>query len=344
METVRLSDINLSDNIGNQISAMFVIQSVDIRPQKNGGEYAAIVMRDKSVTEDAKIFGVSGQVKAILQPGKVYAATIEIKEWSGGKNGISCVIKEIGQVDVQVEAFADWHSYANEAQNTIIKLLTGIENPTYNSIVKTLLSQYWSAFVTYPAGRKQHHTELGSLVVHTAEVATTALKLGKYYNEVYAETPSFINIDLLLAGALLHDIGKLHEYVLDSASGNSEVSVDGVLKAHIVDGIIMVNDTVTQLGLSKQLEEVKLLTHLIASHHGRLEWGSPVSPATPEAQILHICDMLSAQLWKSNRGLKQLQGGKYSSSWSGDGSISIYKEIGKGIKSVNTANNTDIQI
>lgn len=138
-------------------------------------------------------------------------------------------------------------------------------------------------FAIAPAARSMHHACIGGLLEHTLSMAAIARYLSGHYPHVDA--------DLLVCGALLHDVGKAHEYALEQGFARSE---DGLLVGHIVRGIILIEQAAAGLGLPEA--ELRRLIHLIASHHGTQEWGSPVVPRTLEAVLLHQVDLLDSRI------------------------------------------------
>ena len=135
-----------------------------------------------------------------------------------------------------------------------------------------------------PASLAGHHAELGGLLRHTCEVASIAKQISRVCRA---------NWDLVLAGALLHDIGKLESYTWDGAF---EYTDCGSLMGHVVLGALMLERRVAPVVPAPCTErELMLLQHLILSHHGKLEFGAPVQPMTLEAEVLHYADNASAK-------------------------------------------------
>jgi 3'-5' exoribonuclease len=135
-----------------------------------------------------------------------------------------------------------------------------------------------------PASLAGHHAELGGLLKHTCEVATIGRQMSRVCHA---------NWDLVLAGALLHDIGKLESYRWDGAF---EYTDCGSLMGHVVLGALMLERRIAPI-LPRPCtdQELMLLQHLILSHHGKLEFGAPVQPMTLEAEVLHYADNASAK-------------------------------------------------
>lgn len=141
-------------------------------------------------------------------------------------------------------------------------------------------------FIVAPAAKGIHHAYLGGLFEHSIGVAELAWSL-------YLQQPDNTNKDILITAALLHDLGKIEAYKWDGCV--IEESDKGKLLGHISLGLMMLTDYAGFPNTNLSEEQFMLLSHLIASHHGRLELGSPVEPKTKEAIILHHADMLSFQ-------------------------------------------------
>lgn len=157
-------------------------------------------------------------------------------------------------------------------------------------------------FTNAPAAKGIHHAYLGGLFEHSIEVANLVIAL---------DPGGKRNMNLLITAALLHDLGKIQAYNWDGCV--IEESDTGKLLGHIVLGLGILTDYAGFEGTISR-EKYFLLSHLIASHHGRLEWGSPVEPKTKEAIILHHADMLSFQGNVIDKAVAEAAGGD---AWTG---------------------------
>jgi 3'-5' exoribonuclease len=155
----------------------------------------------------------------------------------------------------------------------------------WHSLVATLLlnDEFLPRFANSPAARGMHHAYIGGLLEHTLSMAAIATTLAQHYPHV--------NKDLLISGTLLHDMGKAIEYTMEESF---EYSEDGRLVGHIVRAIVMVEKAAAELDFPEN--DLRHLIHLIASHHGTREWGSPVVPKTIEAILLHQLDLLDSRV------------------------------------------------
>jgi 3'-5' exoribonuclease len=140
-----------------------------------------------------------------------------------------------------------------------------------------------------PAAKGNHHAYVAGLVEHTLSMCRVASLLAEHYASYY---PGLLDGDLLIAGAILHDIGKVWELSCGLSTDYTDV---GRLVGHVVMGAELVTRLTASLGIT-DAELVLRLKHLVLSHHGELQYGAPVQPQTPEAQVLHYIDQIDARM------------------------------------------------
>jgi 3'-5' exoribonuclease len=168
-----------------------------------------------------------------------------------------------------------------------------IGDPPLRRLVLTLLERQAEPFKRVPATIRNFYPFPGGLLMHTLAVAHSCLLLADRYIAVYADLAPPLNRDLIVAGAILHDIGRTLE--LDGSTALAEPTVSGRLLGHLFLGRDLVRDTAREIpDLNPEL--VLLLEHLIVSHLNLPEWGSPRLPLIPESLILHHADDLDAKL------------------------------------------------
>src|SRR5213075_1431425 len=180
----------------------------------------------------------------------------------------------------------------------IIQAVAAISDPRLRGICELFLKDFGERFRRTAAARNYHHARRGGLVEHTAQMMRVAKEIAPLYPE--------LNLDLLLTGILFHDSGKLWENALPENGFVMSYDELGELMGHISIGLELVNALWRRLSvenaeawknLSPASEDVRMhLLHLIGAHHGEPEFGSPVSPKTPEAMALHYIDNLDARL------------------------------------------------
>lgn len=192
-----------------------------------------------------------------------------------------------GDPNTKTKQQADW--------NLILNTTSRISDPRLKGLCDDFLNQFGDRFQRSGAAKKNHHARRGGLVEHVAQMMRAALALHPVYPE--------LNIDLLIAGILFHDCGKLWENTYPETGFNQLITLHGEMMGHIPLGMELVNKFWRELPLDSWSEmepaneNVRLhLLHLVSSHHGLLEYGSPTLPRTPEAHTLHYIDNLDAKM------------------------------------------------
>lgn len=162
-----------------------------------------------------------------------------------------------------------------------------IEAP-YGPVVRTVFEDIWDEFLRCPASKTNHHAFERGLAEHTLSMVRLANAVADHYLEFY---PNSLNRDLLVSGVFLHDLGKIVDFAKNGVVW--EITVDGELVNHMTHAVLMVHDACMALATDPHVE--RELAHMILSHHGQLEWGSPVTPKLIEAQLLHFIDNMDAR-------------------------------------------------
>ncbi len=254
---------------------------------KAGKTYFSLKLQDKTGTLNAKVWDLNKDIQSFEQndyikidavilsyQNELQAKVSKIRRSQEGEydpaDYIPATDKNINIMYDQLLSIID--SISDKYLNRLLKIIL-IENKNINEKIKT-----------HSAAKSMHHSYLGGLIEHIVSVTETCDFLAPRYKHV--------NRDLLLSGAILHDIGKIYEL---STFPENDYTDEGQLLGHIIIGIELINDAKNQI--EKFPDELcNLLKHLVLSHHGELEFGSPKKPATIEAYILHCADALDAKI------------------------------------------------
>lgn len=183
-------------------------------------------------------------------------------------------------------------------------LLSKVNNFSDNDlkqIVSAIMLKNRDRLEVYPAAYRLHHAIVGGLMLHTASIVEMAEKVCTVYPN--------INRELLLSGAILHDVAKTFEMETAKTGLCSGYSVGGELIGHLVKGAMYIEETAKELGIEN--EKVTLLEHMVLSHHGVPEYGSPIRPMFLEAEILSTLDSLDATIFEINNATNKIEPGKF---------------------------------
>jgi 3'-5' exoribonuclease len=265
----------------------YICKKKEQRESRAGKAFLSLKLQDKTGILDAKIWDMTGDIgqfeenDIVKVDGTVGSfqneLQMKITKIRRSREGeyveadfIPCTAKDIGEMYKEISALI------KNAKNPFVKTL--LENIFIKDEARVKL------FKSHSAAMFMHHAYMGGLLEHTLSVVGISLFLGERYK--------YVNMDVLLAGALLHDIGKIHEL---TPLPQNEYSDDGQMLGHIVIGLELVGAEIAKIeGFPHEL--ASLIKHCIVSHHGEYEFGSPKIPATPEAMILHFADNIDAKL------------------------------------------------
>ena len=283
LNQTELNTLNKNDKIDH----FLLLRRLDLRSTRSGSEFLSTELGDKTASLNANIWEGFFEIASKGSVGDVVKVAGTLEEYQGTLQiRVSSIRLAKPEDDVSPKDFLP-KSKRNlkEMQDEFNKRI----NANSNKFLKKLLKQIFNddtfeRFCTVPAGKAWHHAYIHGLIEHTLEI----IKICELVCEFHPE----LNKDLLVAGAMLHDLGKIEELSYDSAF---EYTDKGKLIGHIVIASNLVRDEVKKIsGFPQELENN--LIHLILSHQGKLEHASPVVPKTAEAIALYQADELSAKV------------------------------------------------
>jgi 3'-5' exoribonuclease len=279
------------------------VQARATKLTKNGKPYCEITFADATGNCPLKIWSDSPHFDQFnqIQSGSIVCLTAEWTQNSYGLNAKDIVLSEPDAAAMALFLAGDPATRDKQERDfaDILAFVASIADPRLRGLCEIFLEQFGDRFRRTAAARKNHHARRGGLVEHVAQMMRSAAAIQAVYPD--------LNRDLLLAGVLFHDCGKLWENTYPEHGFCQTHSIYGEMLGHIPLGIEIVNKLWSDLLDSPEAEEWKLLkpgtettrlhlAHLIGSHHGQLEFGSPVLPRVPEAFALHYIDNLDAKL------------------------------------------------
>ncbi|MEG0329150.1 MAG: HD domain-containing protein [Longicatena sp.] len=264
-----------------------------------GAPYLSFVLQDKTGTMDAKYWNVSEETLYQYEPGLLIQASGDVISHNKQLQFRVQGAEILDQSDMDISDYVKEGPISkDELKQRMQAKLSELKNEKIASIVKSILADYEKDFYEYPAASKNHHDFVGGLATHVIGMLDIASNLCLQY--------PLLSKDVLYGGVILHDIGKLIEL---SGAIITEYTMEGKLLGHISIMQSMVDNKAKELGIEG--EEVILLRHMILSHHGVYEYGSPVLPMIPEAEMLYLIDNIDARMNTIEKALKQINPGEF---------------------------------
>lgn len=278
------------------------LQSISIKKTKSGSPYAEVTFVDALNQFTIKVW--ENKPQFIMVQELAAGALVRLSgDWTQNKYGVDGVRWDIRLLKgEEIEAFMagdpELHQRQQKDWNDILLMLGSIADPRLKRLSDIFVEKYSERFCRTAAARKNHHARRGGLVEHVSQMMRTAVAVSGVYEK--------LNKDLLIVGVLLHDCGKMWENSYPQQGFAQPYDLEGEMLGHIPKGMEVCSHLWSQMideeslseweGLFPLTDHVRIhLLHLIASHHGIYEFGSPTLPRTPEAHALHYIDNLDAK-------------------------------------------------
>ncbi len=300
--------VDLADMTSGQEADVFVLlTSKEQLTTRDGKPYFRVSFRDARREVSFPIWGDSPlavDCRDAWVPGKHYKIRGVYRDTDYGPQLDIRRIREVTATDAD-DGFSPTMCMAHsrfDPQEMFAEMLelvrSRIEAPDLRALVELVLQENRETLLTLPAARRNHHAYVGGLLEHSLSVAKTCVYLGDKYDEYYPQMQPPLDKGMVLAGAVLHDIGKLRE--LQQGAAATEYTAAGHMVGHMLLGRDIVREAAARLEAENtavlDAETLLRLEHLILAHQRLPEWGSPKPPMTPEAMIVHYADDLDAKL------------------------------------------------
>ena len=282
---------------GSQFKGTILVTEWKENPFRNkSGSFITMTCQDSSGSLTAKIWETKSSHFDYLKEKDIFYIEAAVNEYRGV---LELYIESIQLVDEREIDLADLLPSSPIPEEVLELRLHEVRQSIKDESLLGLLNSILedqvigNDFRNAPAAAKIHQAYLRGLMEHSIGVAEIARNIATNYPE--------LNLDLLLVGALLHDIGKIQEYIYERGIS---CTTDGRLLGHIIMGVELVSRKIAEIPDFPVDLRTKLL-HIITSHHGKYEWQSPRRPKCMEAVIIHHADMLEADLWQFKRARKE---------------------------------------
>ena len=282
----------------------YLIKSAEVRQTRAGKDYIAFTFQDDSGEIEGKLWDAQPHNVAEYTAGKVVhmQGRREVYNNTPQVNQLVLRLPRAGEPNDPADFKEKPPVDPKDLRDYLAQMIFKIENPVWQRVVRALYGKYDKKFYSYPAAKTNHHAFESGLAFHTATMVRLADAIGDIYPQ--------LNKSLLFAGIMLHDLAKVIEL---SGPDDTEYTVRGNLIGHIALIDEEITKVLLELKIDDSKEDVIVLRHVILSHHGLLEYGSPVRPRIMEAEIIHIIDNLDAEMMMMTGALAKVGEGEMTS-------------------------------
>jgi 3'-5' exoribonuclease len=301
MKETYVADLGKFEN--QAVVSFFAVTSKQLRSRKDGGQYLALTLGDRTGQLECRMWDNVAECVAGFEQGDVVKVRAEVSRYNGK---LQLNLEKVRRAAADEFELADYvpqtRKDVQDLWSTLVRTVDSFSDPFLQALVRAFLDDpgFAAALREAPAAKALHHAWLGGLLEHVVSLLGICDVAAQHYPE--------INRDLLLTGAILHDIGKLEELSWGTSFG---YTLQGQLVGHITIGIGMIQKKLAAIPDFPPNLRI-LVEHIVLSHHGKLEFGSPKLPMIPEAVLLNFLDDLDAKMhtMRSEFERHEAQGGK----------------------------------
>jgi 3'-5' exoribonuclease len=290
----------MEHEVGEQAELFLLVKNSTKGIASNGKPFLTLILQDRTGDIEAKLWDISDQDEQTYKAETIVKVSGDLHNYRGR---LQLKIRQLRpaspQDGMKISDFLETAPVSqDEMMGKITQYIFDMKNPNIQRVTRHLLKKYSQDFLVYPAATKNHHEFVSGLAYHVISM----LDLAKAISGLY---PS-LDRDLLYAGVILHDLGKVTEL---SGPISTTYTTEGNLLGHITIMVNEIGKAAEELGIKG--EEVVVLQHLVLSHHGKMEWGSAKPPMIKEAEILHYIDNLDAKMNMMDRALRHVKPGEF---------------------------------
>ena len=285
---------------GEAVDAVFLLADKQLRANRNANLYLLVDLRDKTGTLSARMWNATEESTANLIAGEFVHVRGKVQLYQGAMQMIVTHIYPAATDGLdQADFFPSTDRDMGRLVGRLREILLSIDNPSIRALMECFLidEAIMQGFSTAPAGIKAHHAYRGGLIEHVVNMLEVARRIADLYPD--------LDINLLLAGIFLHDLGKIRELSYETGFSYTD---EGQLLGHMIIAVEMLAEKIRVVesltGEPFPDETALRLKHLIVSHHGTYEFGSAKLPMTPEAIALHHLDNLDAKVHEFARDIQ----------------------------------------
>lgn len=288
--------MNFTTNERGGADGFCLVKSVEKKTSSKGGPYLDMTLSDATGEINAKLWDYNEMLHGTYEAGDLVKVRGVISKYNGADQMKIEKIRKATESDgIDPGDFVEQASYDGEQMfGELIKLAEKFDNEAIRALTLKLYNDNKEKLLYWPAAFKLHHAIRSGLLMHTLSIVRMCESVAAIY-------PS-VNRDLLICGAMLHDIGKLREFDVNTLGTANGYTTEGNLIGHLVKGAMMVEKAAEELGTDDKT--AMMIEHMIISHHGEPEFGAAVRPSFIEAEILSSLDKLDAAIYEMEDAVK----------------------------------------
>lgn len=288
--------MNFTTNERGGADGFCLIKNVEKKTSSKGGPYLDITLSDATGEINAKLWDYNEMLHGTYEAGDLVKVRGVISKYNGADQMKIEKIRKATESDgIDPGDFVEQASETGEKMfGELIKLAEEFDNEAIRALTLKLYNDNKEKLLYWPAAFKLHHAIRSGLLMHTLSIVRMCESVAAIY-------PS-VNRDLLICGAMLHDIGKLREFDVNTLGTANGYTTEGNLIGHLVKGAMMVEKAAEELGTDDKT--AMMIEHMIISHHGEPEFGAAVRPSFIEAEILSSLDKLDAAIYEMEDAVK----------------------------------------
>ena len=285
--------------VGEEVTGYYLVKAKNVKTSSANKPYIDFTLQDITGEVNAKLWDVKGDVETQYNPGEVVKIMGSVTQWQQSVQLKLIKIRALlADDDVDFSQFIPTAPIdAQVMLDEILSFVHEMVSEDVRRLVLALIDEYKAPLMYYPAAKSNHHAIKSGLLYHILRMLRTAKGLGQVYKNV--------NLDLVYAGIILHDIEKINEMDATEVGVVEGYTKEGQLLGHIIMGIKRIDKTAEALGIDPEVS--LLIQHLILTHHYEPDFGSPKKPLIPEGELLHYIDMIDARMYDMNKALRDVE-------------------------------------
>lgn len=295
--------MNFTPLANGRVEGFCLVRSVECKTGKNGA-YLDLTLGDKEGEINAKIWRYSVSEHGEYEANQLVKVRGTIRDYNGSDQlSIEQIRPALESDGVRIEDYVKTAAFSGEEMyGELYRIAENFTDTELKTLVTAILEDHRLSLLYWPAAYKLHHAVRGGLLMHTLSI----VRLAEGVCAVYP----FVDRELLLTGAILHDIAKIQEFCVNDSGIADNYSVEGNLLGHLAMGAMTIDAYAKRLGLSKKT--AVLVEHMILSHHGEPEFGAAVRPMFMEAELLSELDLMDSRVYEMRDAVQKAEDNDFS--------------------------------